>query len=83
MQIMLKFRYRKNTKSDETEVARSQFHQRFYIQIFRTKVVLAAFSSYILALAKKLFKKCARLTLMKFTVELGTKLFSELKKKLS
>jgi hypothetical protein len=37
----------------------------FYIQIFRTNIILAAFSSYILALAKKLYKKGARKTLMK------------------
>jgi len=31
-----------------------QFQQHFYVQIFHTNVVLAAFSSYILALAKNL-----------------------------
>jgi len=39
----------------------------FYVQIFRTDVVLAVFSSYVLALAKKLYKKCAHITLMKLT----------------
>jgi len=39
----------------------------FYIRIFHTNVLSAAFSSYILALLKNLYKKCARLTLMKFT----------------
>jgi len=29
----------------------------FYVQIFRTNVVSAAFSSYILALVKNLYKK--------------------------
>jgi len=36
---------------------RCQFHQRFYVQIFRISV---AFSSYVLALAKNLYEKCAR-----------------------
>jgi len=44
---------------------RCQFHQRFYVQIFHTKVVSAAFSSYILALAKNSYEKCARKMLMK------------------
>ncbi len=39
----------------------------FYVQIFHMNIVLAAFSSYILALAKNLYKKCARKTLMKLT----------------
>jgi len=34
---------------------RCQFHQHFYIRIFRMSVVSAAFSSYILALAKNLY----------------------------
>ena len=45
-----------------------QFHQRFYVQIFCTDVISAAFSSYILALAKNSYKKCVCLTLMKLTV---------------
>jgi len=48
---------------------RCQFHQHFYVQIFCTNVVLAAFSSYILALAKNLYQKCARKMLMKLTSE--------------
>ncbi len=44
---------------------RCQFHQCFYVQIFRMKVVWAAFSSYILALAKNLYEKCAQKMLMK------------------
>jgi len=37
-----------------------QFHQRYYVQIFCTNLVLAAFSSYVLALAKKFVQKmCA------------------------
>jgi len=39
----------------------------FYIQIFRTNVVSAAFSSYVLALAKKLYKKRVRTMLMNLT----------------
>jgi len=39
----------------------------FYVQIFRTFVISAAFLSYILALAKNLYKKFARKTLMKLT----------------
>ncbi len=39
---------------------RCQFHQRFYVQIFRTNLVSAAFSSYVLALAKKLNEKHAQ-----------------------
>ncbi len=46
---------------------RCQFHQRFYVRIFRTNVVSAAFSSYVLALAKNLYKNCANLMLMKST----------------
>jgi hypothetical protein len=37
----------------------------FYVHIFHTNIILAAFSSYVLALAKKLYKKCARIMLMK------------------
>ncbi len=40
--------------------SKCQFHQRFYERIFRTIGVLAAFSSYVLALAKKIVQKmCA------------------------
>ncbi len=46
---------------------RCQFHQRFYVQIFHTNVVSAAFSSYILALAKNSYKKHARIMLMILT----------------
>ncbi len=46
---------------------RCQFHQRFYIQIFHTNVVSAAFPSYILALAKNSYKIRARKMLMKLT----------------
>ncbi len=48
---------------------RCQFHQRFYVRFFRTNIISAAFSSYVLALAKNLYKKRARLTLMKLTAE--------------
>jgi hypothetical protein len=47
--------------------SRSQFHQRFYVRIFRTNVVLAAFSSYVLALAKNSYKKQEQKMLMKLT----------------
>jgi hypothetical protein len=46
---------------------RYQFHQRFYVRIFRTNIVSAAFSSYILALAKNLYKKREQKMLMKLT----------------
>jgi len=36
--------------------------------VFRTNVVLAAFSSYVLALGKNSYGKFARLTLMKLTL---------------
>jgi len=39
----------------------------FYAQIFHMKVVLAAFSSYVLALAKNSYKKHVRSMLMKLT----------------
>ena len=48
---------------------RCQFHQRFYVRIFRTNVVLAAFSRYILALNKLSYEKCARIMLMKLKVD--------------
>jgi len=37
-----------------------QFQQHFYVQIFHTNIIWAAFSSYILALAKNLYKKRAQ-----------------------
>jgi hypothetical protein len=46
---------------------RGQFHQHLYVRIFRTNVVLAAFSSYALALAKNSYKKRSRKMLMKST----------------
>jgi len=49
------------------ELTSSQFHQHFYVQIFRTNVVSAAFSSYVLALSKNSYEKFARFTLMKLT----------------
>ncbi len=39
----------------------------FYVQIFRTNVILAAFSSYVLALSKNSYEKHVCLTLMKLT----------------
>ncbi len=39
----------------------------FYVQIFRTNVILAAFSSNILTLAKNSYKKWAHIMLMKLT----------------
>jgi len=45
----------------------------FYVQIFCADVVLAAFSSYVLALAKNSYKKCARIMLMKWTTDGPTK----------
>jgi hypothetical protein len=51
---------------DEIE-NRCKFHQHFYVQIFRTNVILAAFSSYFLALAKNSNEKRMRKMLMKLT----------------
>ncbi len=45
----------------------AQIHQRFFARFFRTNVVSAAFSSYVLALSKISYEKCARKTLMKLT----------------
>jgi len=39
----------------------------FYLQFFCTYIVLAPFSSYILALAKNSYEKFGRKTLMKLT----------------
>ena len=44
-----------------------QFHQRFFARFFRTNVVLAAFSSYVLALSKNSYEKRTRKMLMKLT----------------
>ena len=44
---------------------RCQFHQRHTREKFVQKSFLVAFSSYILALEKNSYKKCARLKLMK------------------
>jgi len=40
-----------------SKFTRSQFHQHFYVRIFRPNGISAAFSSYILALAKKFVRK--------------------------
>ncbi len=45
----------------------SSFLQAFFVW----KSFLAAFSSYVLALVKNSYKKCARLTLMKFTAAIN------------
>jgi len=47
---------------------RCQFHQHIYEQIFRTKIVSAAFSCFVLALSKNSYEKCARKTVMKLTL---------------
>ncbi len=39
----------------------------FYVQIFHTNVILAAFSSYVLALGRNSYAKFVSLTLMKLT----------------
>jgi len=44
-----------------------QFHQHFYVRIFRTNVVLAAFSSYMYVEKRRSYEKFVRLTLMKLT----------------
>ena len=43
--------------NNDGNLARCQFHQHLYVRIFCTNVVLAAFSSYALALAKKFIQK--------------------------
>ncbi len=48
---------------------RCQFHQRFYLRIFLTNVISAAFSRYVLALNKLLYEKCAHIMLMKLTAD--------------
>ncbi len=59
------------TKQEEEEEAlndtKCQFHQCFYVQIFRTNAVSAAFSRYILALNELLYKNARRKMLMKLT----------------
>ncbi len=55
---------------------RCQFHQHLYVRIFRRNVVLAAFSSYDLALVKNSYEKCARKMLMKSTAGLIYRLLS-------
>jgi len=50
-------------------VPRCQYHQHFYVQIFCTNVVSAAFSNYGLALAKNLYEKRSHKTVMKLTAE--------------
>jgi len=42
----------------------------FYVQIFCTNVVLAAFSSYVLALGRNLYEKFVHKMLMKLTLGL-------------
>ncbi len=47
------FRVKKRRRGEN----RCQFHQRFYVRIFCTSGISTAFSSYILALAKKFVQK--------------------------
>jgi len=49
-----------NSRLSHFSAISSQFHQHFYIQIFRTNLVLAVFSSYFPALASKFRMKNAR-----------------------
>ncbi len=51
----------------KSQLNRCQFHQCFYVRIFRTNVISAPFSRYILALNKLSYEKCARIMLMKLT----------------
>jgi hypothetical protein len=56
----------KKPRANANEIdTQCKFHQRFYVQIFCTNVVSAAFSSYNLALVKNSYKKCAQKMLMK------------------
>ncbi len=57
----------KNVSTFTFEIFLVSISSTFYIQIFHSNVVLAAFSSYVLALSKNLYKKLALLTLMKLT----------------
>jgi len=43
----------------------------FYVRIFRTNIVSAAFSSYVLAMAKNSYKKCVHIMLMKLTISVS------------
>jgi len=43
----------------------------FHVQMFHMNFVLAAFSSYLLALSKNLYKKHTRITLMKLTTRVN------------
>jgi len=52
--------WRSETVQPHLLAIRCQFHQRFYVRIFRTNVVSASFSSYIPALASKFRTKNAR-----------------------
>jgi len=53
------------TKKKTIFSIRCQFHQRFYIRIFRMNILLAAFSN----LAKNSYEKRAHKTVMKSTAE--------------
>jgi len=56
-----------NGDYDVLSALQASISSTFYVQIFCTNFVLAAFSSYVLALAKNLYKKRARIMLMKLT----------------
>ncbi len=56
-----------NHKTEDKQSYQVSISSTFYVQIFCTNVVLAAFSSYVLALSKNLYKKHACLMLMKLT----------------
>jgi len=53
--------------------SRCQFHQHFYARIFRMNAISAAFSSYMYVEKWSLYEKFVRLTLMKLTPGLYSK----------
>jgi len=55
------------THRETFSFTRCQFHQPFYVRIFRMNVISAAFSTYVLALAPKFCTKMRASTLMKLT----------------
>jgi hypothetical protein len=68
LQIQLKSK-KENREILYNDSFRCQFHQHFYVQIFCTNVILAAFSSYIWLCAKNSYKKLAGKMLVKLKAD--------------
>jgi len=58
----------KGGKKSSNKKHKVSISSTFFARVFRTNVILAAFSGYILALANNSYKKCVRKTLMKLTI---------------